>query len=365
MTLEMFSSRPCFWAVALILIATACQVNSKVPPKFIRATRGASKAIYGTRSGYPIFSGPRKVVVGSTSLKREIGSPPSGFPSSHGRRVRRRKTVKRAKKPSRRPSSYSAYGLPVYAKKYKYYVPSRPVRYKTRPKPVARLKLRIPTYTQLQDPDDYEEEDKPYMPDETYDYFDEPKPQVMSITPIKPRPRPVITVIHKKKKKKRIKISKPKSTTPRTEDDDEDTRGHEDEDEDEDEGYHRKPSSKPHRYHGEEHRHKYTHDSDGSYTQTPNYKEPPKFIPPYIMTSNTYGGGAEHNHAYQNHGYYTQMPPQYSPPPYTPPSFTPQAYYPSPTYNPHQYRATGPADTDIGFGQGMEYVADKNPSPWK
>ncbi|RZF36239.1 hypothetical protein LSTR_LSTR013664 [Laodelphax striatellus] len=362
----MLGFRLCVWAVALIFIATACQVNSKVPPKFIRATRGASKAIYGTRSGYPpIFSGPRKLVVGSTSLKREIGSPPANFPSPHGRRVRRRKTVKRAKKPSRRPSSY-AYGLPVYAQRYKYYAPSRPVRYKTRAKPVAKLKLRMPTYTQLQDPDDYEEEDKPYNPDESYDYFDEPKPQVMSVTPIKTRPRPVITVVHhRKKKKKRPKYSsKPKSTTPRTEEDDEDTK---DEDDEDDEGYHRKPSSKPHRYHTEEppHRyqtHKYT-DSDGSYTQTPN---PSKFIPPYILASNNnYGGGAEHNHAYQNHGYYTQMPPQYTPPKYTPPSFTPPVYYPSSTFNPHQYRATGPADTDIGFGQGMEYVADQNPSPWK
>jgi len=167
---------------AVLLIHGA---HSSVPPKFIRAAYGVQKALYAKDYGYSLLPIP-------TQILRQA-HPPSSLPivgehpiisSRQGRAYKYyrggpRSKYRRRKRPvskRRRPSSY---GVPVYATKYKNYVPSRrppkPYRYKKR-RPYRGPVRRPPPYVHSefdeyeQEIDDYDDYD--HRDGGDYSYFD-------------------------------------------------------------------------------------------------------------------------------------------------------------------------------------------------
>uniref|UniRef100_A0A1B6LKG7 Uncharacterized protein n=1 Tax=Graphocephala atropunctata TaxID=36148 RepID=A0A1B6LKG7_9HEMI len=179
-------------ALGVVLLVAAVFVlhgaQSSVPPKFIKASYGVQKALYARNYGYSLVPIPTHIQVQAHPPKtlpivgdHPILSARQGRaykyykPRSRSRRRRKRPPTKR-----RRPPTY---GLPVYATKYKNYVPSRRPpysRYKKKRRPYRGPPRRPPPpYREVHHefdeyeqeiPDDYEEYDSR---DSDY-YFDVP-----------------------------------------------------------------------------------------------------------------------------------------------------------------------------------------------
>ncbi|XP_054275432.1 uncharacterized protein LOC129005418 [Macrosteles quadrilineatus] len=182
-------------AGAVLLVAAVVFIHgadSGTPPKFIKAAYGVQKALYAKDYGYSLVPIPPRI------LKQAF--PPKNLPlvgpvpeiSRQGRALKYYRGRSSSRRRRKRPTSYrkrpSSYGVPVYATKYKNYIPSRRPphispysRYKKKRRPYRGPPRRPTTYREVPPEfDDYEQEiptddyDEYDHRDEDYPYFDIP-----------------------------------------------------------------------------------------------------------------------------------------------------------------------------------------------
>lgn len=166
-----------------------------VPPKFIKASYGVQKALYARNFGYSLVPIPPRILIQATppTTLPIVGDHPiissrQGRGYKYYRSLSRSKSRRRRKRPPTKRRRPSPYGLPVYATKYKNYLPSRRppssiLRYKKKRRPYRGPgpPRRPPIYRDVQpDFDEYEQQEIPddyedyESRDGDYSYFDVP-----------------------------------------------------------------------------------------------------------------------------------------------------------------------------------------------